>query len=117
MRKGLEMAQRIFFRLSDDPNNEHALWSGAITVPISLGKKEARRAIAKHLNRKQLPSRTLVVTDTELLFGKWTEDEIRAETTMQSDAPTRKRPKKAFEDVGMTFDQAEALLKQFGLKK
>ena len=117
MRKGLEMAQRIFFRLSDDPNNEHALWSGAITVPVSLGKTEARKAVAKHLRRRKLPSRTLVVTESELYHRQWTEAEIRAETTLQADAPSRPRPKKAFEDVGMTFDQAEALLKQFGLKR
>ena len=111
------MATRIYYRLSDDPNNHHSLWSGAITVPLMLGKNESRRVVAEHLNCKRLPSRTLVVTDFELQLGQWTAAEIRGATTPMADAPTVKRKKKAFEDVGMTFDQAEALLKQFGLKK
>ena len=110
------MATRIYYRLSDDANNGHSLWSGAITVPLMPGKAAARRAIADHLGLKRLPERTLVVTDFELSLGDWTADEIRAETTPQAAAPTVKRKKKAFADVGMTFDQAEALLKQFGLK-
>ena len=110
------MATRIYYRLSDDTNNEHSLWSGAITVPLMPGKAEARRAVAKHLQCKSLPSRTLVVTDFELQLGKWTADEIRGATTPMADAPTVKRKKKAFSDVGMTFDQAEDLLKKFGLK-
>tara|TARA_B100001250_G_C19734880_1_gene760299 strand:+ start:386 stop:718 length:333 start_codon:yes stop_codon:yes gene_type:complete len=110
------MATRIYYRLSEDANNQHSLWSGAITVPLLPGKAEARRAVAKHLNRERLPERTLVMTDFELQLGDWTADEIRAATTPMADAPTVKRKKKAFADVGMTFDQAEALLKQFGLK-
>ena len=110
------MATRIYYRLSDDNNNEHLLWSGAITVPLMPGKVEARRAVAKHLGVKSLPARTLVVTDFELQLGNWTADEIRGATTPMADAPTVKRKKKAFADVGMTPDQAEALLKQFGLK-
>ena len=39
-----------------------------------------------------------------------------AATTPMAEAPTVKRKKKAFSDVGMTFDQAEDLLKKFGLK-
>ena len=110
------MATRIYYRLSEDNNNEHSLWSGAITVPLMPGKSEARRAIAKHLGVKSLPARTLVVTDFELRLGNWTADEIRGATTPMADAPTVKRKKKAFSDVGMTFDQAEDLLKKFGLK-
>ena len=110
------MATRIFFRLSEDANNEHSLWTGAITVPLMPGKSEARKAVAKHLGVKSLPSRTLVMTDFEWSLGKWTADEVRAATTPLADAPTVKRKKKAFEDVGMTFDQAEDMLKQVGLK-
>ena len=110
------MATRIYYRLSDDANNEHSLWTGAITVPLMPGKAEARRAVAKHLRCEKLPARTLVVTDFEWKLGKWTADEVRAATTPMADAPTVKRKKKAFEDVGMTFDQAEEMLKQFGLK-
>ena len=110
------MATRIYYRLSDDANNQHSLWTGAITVPLTPGKTDARRAVAKHLGVKSLPARTLVVTDFELLNGSWTADEIRGATTAMADAPTVKRKKKAFADVGMTFDQAEDLLKKFGLK-
>lgn len=110
------MATRIYYRLSEDANNQHSLWSGAITVPLTPGKADARRAVATHLGLKRLPERTLVITDLELQLGDWTVDEIRAETTPLADAPTVKRKKKAFEDVGMTFDQAEDMLKQFGLK-
>jgi hypothetical protein len=81
-----------------------------------LGKTEARRAVAKHLRRERLPERTLVMTDSELQLGDWTADEIRAATTPMADAPTVKRKKKAFEDIGMTFDQADEMLKKFGLK-
>ena len=110
------MATRIYYRLAEDANNEHSLWTGAITVPLMLGKAEARRAVAKHLRCKRLPERTLVVTDSELKLGTWTADEIRGATTALADAPTVKHKKKVFADVGMTFDQAEDLLKKFGLK-
>jgi len=110
------MATRIFFRLSEDANNEHALWSGAITVPLMPGKAEARKAVAKHLGVKSLPARTLVMTDFEWRHGKWTADEVRGATSPMANAPTVKQKKKAFADVGMTFDQAEDLLKKFGLK-
>ena len=116
MRKGFEMASRIFFRLSDDPNKDHALWTGAITVDKKVSRTEARGAVAKHLCVSKLPQRTLVVRDQELHAGDWTVEEIHAETTPLAAAPTVPRKKKAFADLGMTFDQAEALLKQFGLK-
>ena len=110
------MTSRIFFRLADDANNEHALWSGALSLDETVSKSQARAAVAKHLRVERLPERTLVLRESDLKGGEWTVEEIRAETTKQADAPTVK-PKKAFADVGMTFDQAEALLKQFGLKK
>jgi len=110
------MTTRIFFRLSEDANNEHSLWTGAITSEDITTKASARAAVAKHLRVKKLPSRTLVLTQSEWTSGEWTADEIRAATTPMADAPTVKRKKKAFSDVGMTFDQAEDLLKKFGLK-
>jgi len=110
------MTTRIFFRLSEDANNEHSLWTGAITSESITTKASARAAVAKHLRVKRLPSRTIVLTQSEWASGDWTADEIRAATTPMADAPTVKRKKKAFEDVGMTFDQAEDMLKQFGLK-
>ncbi len=110
------MATRIYYRLSDDANNAHSLWSGAITVNGRPKRQEARQAVARHLRCDRLPARTLVLTQSEWVSGDWTADEIRAATTPMADAPTVKRKKKAFEDVGMTFDQAEDMLKQFGLK-
>ena len=110
------MATRIYYRLSDDANNGHSLWTGAITVNGRPKKQEARQAVARHLRCERLPARTLVITENELKHGSWTADEIRGATTPMADAPTVKRKKKAFEDVGMTFDQAEDLLKKFGLK-
>lgn len=110
------MATRIYYRLSDDANNGHSLWSGAITVNGRPKKQEARQAVARHLRCERLPARTLVITENELKIGTWTADEIRGATTQMADAPTVKRKKKAFADVGMTFDQAEDLLKKFGLK-
>lgn len=110
------MATRIYYRLSDDANNGHSLWSGAITVNGRPKAQEARQAVARHLHCDRLPARTLVITENELKHGSWTADEIRGATSPMADAPTVKRKKKAFSDVGMTFDQAEDLLKKFGLK-
>ena len=110
------MATRIYYRLSDDANNGHSLWTGAITVKGKVKTQEARQAVARHLRCERLPARTLVITQSEWASGDWTADEIRAATTPMADAPTVKRKKKAFSDVGMTFDHAEDLLKKFGLK-
>lgn len=110
------MTTRIFFRLSDDANNTHALWTGAISRDNIATPADARRAVAKHLRCERLPARTLVLTQDELESGTWTTDEIRGATTPMAEAPTVRRKKKAFADVGMTFDQAEELLKKFGLK-
>ena len=110
------MTTRIFFRLSEDPNNDNALWTGAISRDDIATKADARAAVAKHLRVDRLPARTLVLTQEEWASGSWTQDEIRGATTPMADAPTVKRKKKAFDDVGMSFDQAEDLLKKFGLK-
>tara|TARA_B100001094_G_C17917240_1_gene664144 strand:+ start:213 stop:551 length:339 start_codon:yes stop_codon:yes gene_type:complete len=112
------MTTRIHFRLAEDTNNEHSLWSGAFTVEKNVTRSQSRRLVAKHLRLEKLPPRTLVLTCRDLANGQWTAEEIRAETSLLADAPTTKarKKKKAFEDVEMSFDQAEDLLKKFGLK-
>ncbi len=110
------MKTRIHYRLADDPNNTHALWSGAVTVDRKVTKAEARAAVAKHLRRERLPERTLVLTDRELAKGEWTEAEIRAETTKKADAPTVKRKKAVtVADVPLNMDDVQAMMKKFGL--
>ena len=110
------MTSRIHFRLANDATNQDFLWSGALTVGHKLSRAQARKVVAEHLGMKSLPARTLVLSDHDLATGTWTADEIRGATTPMADAPTVTRKKKAFSDVGMTFDQAEDLLKKFGLK-
>ena len=110
------MSNRIFFRLSDDLNSDHALWTGAITTPKKLSLAMARRAVAKHLRMDRLPERTLVLTDAELAKGAWTEDEIRAETTKTAAAPSMKRKKHvSLADVPLNMDDVQAMMKKFGL--
>ncbi len=110
------MTSRIHFRLADDPNNAHALWSGAITVENKLSRAQARRAVAKHLRVEVLPVRTLVLSDHDLESGQWTAEEIRAETSKQADAPTMKRKKRvSLADVPLNMDDVQAMMKKFGL--
>jgi len=110
------MTSRIHFRLADDQNNGHALWSGAITVDNKLSRAQARRVVAKHLGVKTLPTRTLVLSDHDLEKGNWTADEIRAETDKVTDAPTMKRKKHvSLADVPLNMDDVQAMMKKFGL--
>ena len=110
------MTTRIHYRLADDPNTDHALWSGAVTVDGKPTRTEARREVAKHLRVERLPARTLVLSDRDLESGEWTADEIRAETCEQTDAPTMKRKAPvAFEDVPPSMDDVQAMLKKYGL--
>jgi len=110
------MTSRIHFRLADDENNGHALWSGAITVEGKLSRADARRAVAKHLRVTTLPARTLVLSDHDLESGTWTEAEIRAETTQQAEAQTHKRKKAvSVADVPLNMDDVQAMMKKFGL--
>ena len=110
------MTSRIHFRLADDQNNGHALWSGAITVDNKLSRAQARRVVAKHLGVKTLPARTLVLSDHDLEKGNWTADEIRAETTKRADAPTMKRKRAvSLADVPLNMDDVQAMMKKFGL--
>ncbi len=109
------MTSRIHFRLADDPNNAHALWSGAITVKSRLSRAQARRVVAKHLRVESLPARTLVLSDHDLESGTWTEAEIRAETTKRAEAPTMKRKVVSLADVPLSMDDVQAMMKKFGL--
>ena len=111
------MTSRIHFRLSDDANNGHALWTGAITVDNKLSRAQARKVVAKHLGVKALPPRTLVLSDHDLEKGNWTEDEIRGETSKLTAAPTMKRKTVvSVADVPLSMDDVQAMLKKFGLK-
>ena len=58
-----------------------------------------------------MPANTLVTTQADIVAGK-APRKLRRVTAKQ---PVAKKVK-AFSDVGMTFDQAEDLLKKFGLK-
>tara|TARA_R100001510_G_scaffold53578_1_gene55302 strand:- start:309 stop:641 length:333 start_codon:yes stop_codon:yes gene_type:complete len=109
------MTSRIHFRLADDQNNGHALWSGALTVQNKLSRPQARRVVAKHLGVKTLPARTLVLSDHDLEKGNWTADEIRAETSPLSRPVRAKRVVKSIHDVPTSFDEVQDMLKKFGL--
>ena len=108
------MPQRIHYRLANDPNNAHALWSGAVTVDHKLSTPQARRVIAKHLRVERLPAHALVVTQADLEAGKWDEASIRAATTATVKTARVKKVRN-FEDVPESFDQVQDLLKKFGL--
>jgi len=107
---------RIHYRLADDANNDHALWTGGVTVWRKVTKAEARAEVAKTLRVKRLPARTLVLTDHDLESGEWTEDEIRAETTKLAPAPSDKRKVDvSVHDVPLSMDDVQDMLKKFGL--
>ena len=108
------MTQRIHFRLANDTNNTHALWTGAITVDHKLSTPQARRVIAKHLRLERLPPNTLVVTQAELEAGKWDESSIRSATVATVKSRAAKKLK-SFDDVPESFDQIQDMLKKFGL--
>ena len=57
-----------------------------------------------------MPANTIVTTQADIIAGK-APKKLRRQSAVK---PAKKM--KAFEDVGMTFDQAEDLLKKFGLK-
>ena len=90
-----------FFKLERDVELDMpTAWSGFVMGDTML---EAHTAIKEKLGVDKMPNNTLV------------EPTIVRRST-KTTAKVKSRPK-AFEDVGMTFDQAEALLKQFGLRQ
>ena len=106
------MTSRIHYRLANDPNNVHALWSGAVTVGSSMSQARARRVIAKQLRVDRLPPETLGVTCKDVESGKWDEQSIRAFTAGKS--PKAKKVK-SFDEVPDSFDQVQDLMKKLGL--
>ena len=84
-------------------------WSGFV---MADNKNAAHAAILKKLGVDRMPANTIVTTQDDLIAGKAPK---KLRRVSKPEAPAQ--PKKAFEDVGMTFDQAEDLLKKFGLKK
>ena len=73
---------------------------------------DAHTAIKAKLNVDRMPANTLVQSQRDIINGV---APTMIKRSTKTTAKVKSRPK-AFEDVGMTFDQAEALLKQFGLK-
>tara|TARA_B100000519_G_C13964179_1_gene306771 strand:+ start:267 stop:578 length:312 start_codon:yes stop_codon:yes gene_type:complete len=85
-------------------------WSGFVRAEDNSAS--AHKAIMEKLGVSRMPANTLVASQQDLLNGK-APRRVRAQSAAKPKPVTLKK----FEDVGMTFDQAEALLKQFGLKK
>ena len=98
-----------FFKLERDVELDMpTAWSGFVMGDTML---EAHTAIKAKLNVDKMPSNTLVQSQRDIING------VQPTKIKRSTKTTAKvRKPKAFEDVGMTFDQAEALLKQFGLR-
>ncbi len=82
-------------------------WTGYVHAD---GKNAAHAAILAKLGVDKMPANTIVTTQADIIAGK-APKKLRRQSVAK---PTKKV--KAFEDVGMTFDQAEDLLKKFGLK-
>ena len=108
------MVTNFYFRLASDNENDFILWSGRVSAN---GKQHSTGcdAVRTKLGVDKLPHHTLVVSEHELATGQWSHQRIR-EATLPERATTKIKKVKAFEDVGMTFDQANDLLKKFGLK-
>lgn len=81
-------------------------WSGFVNADT---KNEAYKAILAKLGVDKMPTNTIVTTQSDLIAGK-------APKKLRRVTAPKPAPKKAFEDIGMTFDQAEEMLKKFGLK-
>ena len=100
-----------FFKLERDVDLDMpTAWSGFVRADTML---DAHTAIKAKLNVDKMPSNTLVQSQRDIINGV---QPTRIKRSTKTTAKVKSRPK-AFEDVGMTFDQAEALLKQFGLKQ
>ena len=83
-------------------------WSGFV---MASNKNEAHKAILGKLGVDRMPTNTLVTTQADILAGK-APKKLRRKAATQ---PSTKQFKE-FGDVGMTFDQANDLLKKYGLK-
>ncbi len=108
------MVTNFYFRLASDNENDFILWSGRVTASAK-DHFTGCDAVRDKLGVDKLPHHTLVVSEHELASGRWSQERIREATLPQRATPKAKKVK-AFEDVGMTFDQANDLLKKFGLK-
>ena len=108
------MVTNFYFRLASDNENDFILWSGRVSAS-SKDHFTGCDAVRDKLGVDKLPHHTLVVSEHELASGRWSQERIREATLPQRATPKVKKVK-AFEDVGMTFDQAKDLLKKFGLK-
>lgn len=108
------MVTNFYFRLASDNENDFILWSGRVSAN---GKQHTTGcdAVRTKLGVDKLPHHTLVVSEHELASGRWSHQRIR-EATLPERVTQKVKKVKAFEDVGMTFDQANDLLKKFGLK-
>tara|TARA_S200000501_G_scaffold94051_1_gene87391 strand:+ start:3927 stop:4235 length:309 start_codon:yes stop_codon:yes gene_type:complete len=99
-----------FFKLERDVELDMpTAWSGFVMGDTML---EAHTAIKAKLDVERMPANTLVQSQRDIVNGV---APTMIKRSTKTTAKVKSRPK-AFEDVGMTFDQAEALLKQFGLK-
>ena len=99
-----------FFKLERDVELDMpTAWSGFVSADTML---DAHTAIKAKLNVDKMPSNTLVQSQRDIINGV---QPTRIKRSTKTTAKVKSKPK-AFEDVGMTFDQAEALLKQFGLR-
>lgn len=105
---------RWYYRLGNQDGHEF-LWSGAVTVNQKIDKAQARRVVAKHERLKRLPAHTVVVSCRELAQRKWTEAKIRQATTGSAQPTPVAVAPKAFEDVGPSMDDIQAMLKKHGL--
>jgi len=101
-----------FFKLERDVDLDMpTAWSGFVRADTMI---EAHDAIKTKLGVDKMPSNTLVQSQRDIIAGIQPSKIVRRDKTTAK-VRTKSKPK-AFDDVGMTFDQAEALLKQFGLK-
>ncbi len=110
----MQESARWYYRLGNQEGSDF-LWSGAITVNERISKAQARRVVAKHEGVKRLPANTIVVSCRELSQRKWSESKIRQATAKATRATPVAVPAKAFEDVGPSMDEIQAMLKKHGL--
>ena len=117
MKKGLfamTESTRWYYRLGNQDGHEF-LWTGAITCSDKITKAEARRAVAKKERVKRLPANTIVVSGRELARRKWSEAKIKQATEKRARVTPVAVAPKAFEDVGPSMDEIQAMLKKHGL--